>query len=171
VTPAAPFRDSSGPPVRTASTSEHLHTEIVQPTLILLADERFANVDSVYRKAFDRALSGDPSGALTAATSAVEEMLRLGLGTTGGTLGPLADKARTMGWTSSAITEFIKKLYALREESDAHQAGTSERDVAMLGLHLTGSILLYFWSVGPFELGAAGGPPRRPSRASPPYID
>lgn len=52
-------------------TSEHMHTEVVQSTLLLLAHERFASVDELYRKAFDRALSEDPSGAVTAATSAV----------------------------------------------------------------------------------------------------
>jgi hypothetical protein len=122
----------------------------VQPTLVLLADERLADVDALYRKAFDRALSGDPSGALTVATSALEEMLRIGLEETGSTLGPLADKARATGWISSGTAELVKKAHVLRQESDAHQAGTSELDVAMLGLHVTGSLLLYLGKTGPF---------------------
>lgn len=63
-------------------TSEHVHKEVVQPALALLREERFEGIDGLYRKAFDRALSGDPAGAITAATSAVEEMFRLGLQTT-----------------------------------------------------------------------------------------
>ncbi|MGH2595055.1 MAG: hypothetical protein ACRDH7_03725 [Actinomycetota bacterium] len=121
-----------------------MHEEVVQPTLVLLSDERFADVDSLYRKAFDRALSGDPSGAITAATSAAEEMLRLLIPSMKGqTLGPLAEKARADGLIPPAMEEFTKKLYALREDSDAHQAGTSEFELAMFAIHIAGSILLY----------------------------
>jgi hypothetical protein len=38
------------------------------------------------------------------------------------------------------VEEFIRKLYALREESDAHQVGTSEFDLAMFAIYLSGSI-------------------------------
>jgi hypothetical protein len=123
---------------------EHLHTEIVQPTLLLLADDRFTEVDRLYRKAFERNLSGDPSGAITAATSAVEEMLRVLVPSMKEhTLGPLAKKARANGVITPPIEEFIKKLYGLRPESDAHAGGTVDYDLAMLSLHLTGSILQY----------------------------
>jgi hypothetical protein len=57
-------------------SSEHMHVEAVQPTLLLLADANLAPVNELYRKAFNRALSGDASGAVTAGTSAVEEMFR-----------------------------------------------------------------------------------------------
>lgn len=126
------------------ATSEHSHTEIVQPTLLLLSDGRFADVDGLYRKAFDRVLSGDASGAITAATSAVEEMLRLLLPSMKGqTLGPLAKKARADGIIPPSVEGFITTLYGVRPESDAHAGGTSDHDLAMLALHLTASILLY----------------------------
>jgi hypothetical protein len=64
-------------------TSELMHVEVTQPTLLLLAADQLASVDGLYRKAFDRALSADPSGAVTAATSAVEEMFRIMLGVGG----------------------------------------------------------------------------------------
>lgn len=130
-------------------TSEHLHTEIVRPTLILLSDNRFEDVDDLYRKAFERNLSGDPSGAITAAISAVEEMLRILMPSMKGqTLSPLAEKARADEIIAPAVEEFIKKLYALRPDSDAHAGGTSDFDLAMLSLHLTGSILLYLGKTG-----------------------
>jgi len=131
-------------------TSEHLHTEVVQPALVLLSDPRYATIDALYRKAFDRVLSGDPSGAITVATSSVEEMLRLLLPTMRGqTLGPLADKARADGLIAPAAEKLIKTLYDLRPDSDAHAGGTSDFDLGMLALHLAGGILLY--------LGQAGG--------------
>lgn len=130
-------------------TSEHLHTEIVRPTLVLLSDVRFSEIDGLYRKAFDRALSGDASGAITAATSAVEEMFRVLMPSMKGqTLGPLAERARAEGVIAPAVEEVAKKLYAFRSESDAHAGGTSDFDLAMLAIHLSGSILLYLGKTG-----------------------
>lgn len=130
------------------TTAEHLHTEIVRPTLVLLSNARFSTVDGLYRKAFDRALSADPSGAITVATSAVEEMLRVMMPSMERhTLGPLAEKARADGIISPAVEEFVKKLYALRPDSDAHAGGTSDFDLAMLAIHLAGSIALYLGKV------------------------
>lgn len=123
--------------------SEHMHTEVVQPTLLLLAQERFASVDELYRKAFDRALSGDPSGAVTAATSAVEEMFRVQLGVTGLDMDALANRARSDGLIPAAVHQVAVKLSVLRRESDAHEPGTDDHDVAMLAIHLAGSLLLY----------------------------
>jgi hypothetical protein len=126
------------------TTSEGLHVEIVQPVLRLLADPRFEGVDALYRKAFDRALANDAAGAVTAATSAVEEALRVFVPEMRDqTLGPLAEKARSEGFITNPVEEFIKKLYGLRPESDAHAAGTADFDVAMLALHLAGSLILY----------------------------
>jgi len=138
-------------------TSEHLHVEIVQPALILLSGERFSAIDALYRKAFDRALSGDASGAITVATSAVEEMLRVLMPSMKGqTLGPLAEKARAEGVIAPAVEEFVKKLYALRPDSDAHAGGTSDFDLAMLAIHLSGSILLYLGGDRRIEDGRLG---------------
>jgi len=124
-------------------TSEHMHVDLVQPTLLLLSDGRLAPVDELYRKAFDRALSGDPSGAVTAATSAVEEMFRIMFGVEGLTMEPLAGRARDGGLISAAVYQFAVKLAALRDDSDSHTAGTDDRHLAMLAIHLSGSILLY----------------------------
>lgn len=124
-------------------TQEHLHTEIVQPTLLLLGDPGLADVDALYRKAFNRALGNDASGAITAATSAVEEMLRLGLGVKSGTLDQLVGKATKADWVTGPVGAIITKLMALRDESDAHQAGTSDFEVAMFAVHLAGAILLH----------------------------
>ncbi len=131
-------------------TSEHVHKEVVQPTLALLREGRFEGIDALYRKAFDRALSGDPAGAVTVATSAVEEMLRLGLGTTKGELGSLTVEARDAGWISPAVQQIVVKLSAMRDDSDAHTAGTNDFETGMLALHLAAAILLYLGHRRPF---------------------
>lgn len=78
-------------------TSELVHREVVQPALLLLSGAQFSDVDSLFRKAYERLMGADPSGAITVATSAVEEMLRLG-GARGNSLGDLAGSARSIGW-------------------------------------------------------------------------
>lgn len=124
-------------------TSEHMHQEVVRPALLLLQDPRFADSDALYRKAFERAMSGDPAGAVTAATSAVEEMLRAGLSVSGSTLEQLLRKARDAGWTIPATDQIVVKLAALREASDAHEAGTDSFEVAMLAIHLSGAVMRF----------------------------
>lgn len=124
-------------------TSELMHVEVTQPTLLLLAADHLASVDGLYRKAFDRALSEDPSGGVTAATSAVEEMFRIMLGISGSDMEALAKRARSDGLIPAAVYQFAVKLAALRKESDAHEPGTDDYDVAMLAIHLAGSLLLY----------------------------
>jgi hypothetical protein len=106
-------------------------------------EARLPTWDSLYRKAFDRALSNDPAGAITAANSAVEEMLRIGTGVQGSTLDKLAAQARKDEWISPAVHQLIVKLAALRKESDAHALGTNETEVAMFTLNLSGSILVH----------------------------
>jgi hypothetical protein len=123
-------------------TSEHVHQEVVRPALQLLAKPGFESVNELYRKGFDRLLAGDPAGAITAATSAVEEMLRTG-GCSGSTLLQLAQKARARGWVTPGVEQSIVKLGAYRSDSDAHRVGTDERELARLVLHLTASLLLY----------------------------
>jgi len=123
-------------------TSEHVHKEVVRPALQLLAKPEFESVNELYRKGFDRLLAGDPAGAITAATSAVEEMLRAG-GCSGSSLQQLAQKARAQGWLTPGVEQSIVKLDAYRSDSDAHRVGTDERELARLVLHLTASLLLY----------------------------
>ena len=123
-------------------TSEHVHQEIVKPALQLLAKPEFESVNELYRKGFDRLLAGDPAGAITAAASAVEEMLRTG-GCSGSRLQQLAQNARVREWVTPGVQQSIVKLDAYRSDSDAHRVGTDERELARLVLHLTASLLLY----------------------------
>ena len=122
--------------------SEHVHQEVVRPALQLLARPEFEPVDELYRKGFDRLLSGDPAGAITASASAVEEMLRVG-GCAGSTLKPLAQNACARGWITPGVEQSIIKLDAYRKDSDAHRVGTDERELGRLVLHTTASLLLY----------------------------
>jgi hypothetical protein len=123
-------------------TSELVHQEVVRPALQLLANPEFEPVDELYRKGFDRLLAGDPAGAITAATSAMEEMLRIG-GCKGSVLKPLAENARVRDWITPGVEQSIVKLAAYRKDSDAHRVGTDERELARLVLHLTASLLVY----------------------------
>lgn len=129
---------------------EHMHTELVRPTLLLIARPGLEAVDELYRKAFERALSNDPSGAVTAASSAVEEMLKAA-GAGGSTLERLVQSARSSGWLGNAEGEIAKKLMALRGESDAHGTGTTEFDRAMFAIHLASAILLHVSRAAPLE--------------------
>lgn len=126
--------------------SEHVHQEVVRPTLQLLAKPEFGAVNELYRKGFDRLLAGDPAGAITAAASAVEEMLRV-LGCTGSRLQQLAQNAHAQGWVTAGVEQSITKLDAYRSDSDAHRVGTDERELARLVLHLSASLLLYLGRV------------------------
>jgi hypothetical protein len=123
-------------------SSTLIHQEVVRPALQLLAQPEYDSVDELYRKAFDRLLAGDPAGAITAATSAVEEMLRKGE-YTGSSLKELARAARNRDWLTPGVEQSIIKLHAYREDSDAHRVGTDEPELARLVLHLTASLLLY----------------------------
>jgi hypothetical protein len=129
--------------------TEHLHQSIVQPVLLLLHDRRFIDIDDLYRKGFARYLQGDASGAITAATSAVETMLRTGLNQEGGELAKLCAQAQSAAWMTPAVAETAKKLQALRQDSDAHASGTDEQELALFALHIAGSVLLYLGETFP----------------------
>lgn len=133
-------------------TEEHLHTELVQPALLLLHDPALAEIDALYRKAFDRVLGNDAAGAVTVAVSAVEEMLRLGLDVPGKyDLGQLVGKAKSAGWLSDGAGAVINSLASLRKESDAHSAGTSDFDIGMFAVHLGAAALLHLSRAEPFS--------------------
>lgn len=132
------------------TTSEHLHEEIVRPALLLLHNPDLASVDELYRKGFNRALANDGPGAVTAAQSAIQEMLRKGLGVKGLNLKALAKKARDDHWLSEAAFHIVNRLESLRPESDAHDPGTADFEDALFALHLAGSVLLRLGRAGPF---------------------
>jgi hypothetical protein len=131
-------------------TSEHLHQEIVVPTLQLLRDPRFAAINNLYRKAWDRYQHDDHGGAITAVSGAVEELLRLG-GAKGSSLPDLIKSARSLGWFESGPGQMLTKLHAFREASDAHAAGTDEPDVSMLFLRIGGSLIHYLGTSFPIK--------------------
>ena len=124
------------------TTSELMHEEVTRPTLLLLSDASLKEVDDLYRKAHDRLLSNDPAGAITAAVSALEEMLRQ-LGASGAQLGDLAQAARSQGFVGPGVYQQIIRMNAFRDESDAHTAGTEDAEVARLVINTTGGLLLY----------------------------
>lgn len=130
-------------------TSEHMHTEVTVPALLLLARRELASVDKLFRKAYERSFANDHAGAVTSATSAVEEMLRIGLGESGGQLQPLLSKARAQGWIIPAAEQLAVKLAALRDSSDAHTEGTDDPAVAMLAIHVSASLLIYLGQGAP----------------------
>lgn len=123
-------------------TSEEVHREVVQPALSLLADTRFERAETLYRKGYERLFAGDSPGVITAATSAVQEMLTIG-GAKGSTLQPLAKSARAAGWIGSGEEQQIIKLEAFRGDGDAQKVGTDDEELARLVLHLCAGLLLY----------------------------
>lgn len=129
-----------------ALQSAHAHEEIVRPALLLLSDPGMRAVDDLFRKSFDRFFAHDHAGAITAATSAVEEYLRLLLDEEGGQLAGLLQRMRRERNLIPAVEQMAVKLGALRDQSDAHTVGTDDADVAMFAIHVSASVLLHLES-------------------------
>jgi AbiJ N-terminal domain 4 len=109
--------------------SEELHAEVVAPALTLLhGRSRFADAERQYRDAIDELAGGKWADAITDASSAVENVLRVILGLSQGTLADLLGQARIRGLFGDPQAARLKKVVAgftaladmRNEESDAH---------------------------------------------------
>jgi hypothetical protein len=57
--------------------SKHTHSEIIKPTLLLLQDQRFENVNDEFRKAFDAYKNGKHEEAIREASNSVESTMKI----------------------------------------------------------------------------------------------
>jgi hypothetical protein len=132
-------------------SSEELHTEVVVPTLRLLAGRvDYAAVEIAYRNALEEISGGKPDDAITDAATALQEMLEL-LGCEGNALGPLIRDARRKGVLAphdqtlgDAIAKIGDWVSADRSEmGDGHRgASAATRDDAWLIVHIVGALVL-----------------------------
>lgn len=131
--------------------SEELHTEVVAPALILLhGRSRFADAERQYRDALDELADGNWADAITDASSAVENVLRIILNLSQGTLADLLGHARKQGLFGDPQAARLKKVVAgftaladmRNEESDAH-GNSTDAATAWLSLHWAGALIVY----------------------------
>lgn len=131
--------------------SEELHTEVVAPALTLLhGRSRFADAERQYRAALDELADGNWADAITDASSAVENVLRVILGFSQGTLADLLGQARLRGLfgdpqaarLKKVVTGFVALADMRNEESDAH-GNSSDSATAWLALHWAGALIVY----------------------------
>ncbi len=132
--------------------SEELHAEVVAPALTLLhGRRRFADAERQYRDALDELANDNWADAITDASSAVENVLRVILGLSQGTLADLLGHARLRGLFGDPQAARLKKVVAgftaladmRNEESDAH-GNISDDATAWLALHWAGALIVYF---------------------------
>jgi hypothetical protein len=131
--------------------SEELHAEVVAPALTLLhGRSRFADAERQYRDALDELADGNWADAITDASSAVENVLRVILGLSQGTLADLLGQARKQGLFGDHQAARLKKVVAgftaladvRNEESDAH-GNSSDSATGWLSLHWAGALIVY----------------------------
>jgi hypothetical protein len=131
--------------------SEELHTEVVAPVLTLLhGRSRFASAERQYRDALDELANRNWADAITDASSAVENVLRIIFGFSRGSLADLLGQARKRGLFGDPQAARIKKVVdgftALadirNQESDAH-GNTSDDATAWLAVHWAGALIVY----------------------------
>ena len=131
--------------------SEELHTEVVAPALTLLhGRRRFASAERQYRDALGELADRNWADAITDASSAVENVLRVIFGFSRGSLADLLGQARKRGLFGDPQAARIKKVVdgftALadirNQESDAH-GNTSDEATAWLAVHWAGALIVY----------------------------
>ena len=131
--------------------SEELHTHVVAPALTLLhGRSRFTDAERQYGDALDELADGNWADAITDASSAVENVLRIILGLSQGTLADLLGQARIRGLFGNPQAARLKKVVTgftaladmRNEESDAH-GNTSDSATAWLALHWAGALIVY----------------------------
>jgi len=130
--------------------SKELHSGVIQPTLRLLAENKgLSAVEDAYRKALEKISAGEPESAITAAGTALQEMLRA-CGCNGNSIGDLVSDARKKGLLAphdpklaSGIQSMIEWVGADRsEKGDSHKAGTRSKDDAWLTVHVVGALIV-----------------------------
>jgi|GEM_PF-1746890 len=57
--------------------SSHTYQEIIKPTLLLLSDSKFKNIDDEYRKAFEELKNGNYEGVLVEANKSFESTMKI----------------------------------------------------------------------------------------------
>lgn len=129
--------------------SDELHVEVVEPTLRLLVDSRFAGAHASYLKALKEISSNDPADAITDAGTALREAFAV-LGYEGNSLGAQLKDAKKQGVLAphdrnlaDGIAKFIDWASADRSEmGDAHKHSHASAADAWLMVHVVGALIV-----------------------------
>jgi len=133
----------------TPFSSRELHSEVVIPTLRLLASSGWEQVEAAYQDALGELAAGRAPDAITDAGTALQEALTL-LGAEGNALGPLIRSAKKKGIILGHDQNLLDTLSAAAtwvsadrsQVGDAHQVSGASSEDAWLTVHVVGAILL-----------------------------
>lgn len=130
-------------------SSDELHVEVIEPTLRLLIDSRFADAHAAYMKALKEISGNDPADAITDAGTALQSTLTA-LGVGGNSIGAQLKEAKKTGLLAKhdqaladGIGKFIDWASADRSETgDAHKHSDATLSDAWLMVHIVGALIL-----------------------------
>lgn len=123
--------------------SREMHTDVVAPTLHLLAGRPdLERAEKAYQDALKEISTGTAADAITDAGVALQETLEA-LGCDGNALGPLIKSARTKGLLAPHDQKIMDWVSADRSESgDSHHASDAVLADAWLSVHVVGALIL-----------------------------
>lgn len=132
-----------------------LHTQVVEPALQLLVSQEFESAGRAYVKAI-KAVPVDPSDAVTAAGTALQETLEA-LGCSGNALGPLiadAKKRALLAAHDVKLTAGIEKLLDWTSADRSNTGGShhfteATQADAWLTIHVVGALIVRLADSGP----------------------
>lgn len=137
--------------------NREIHKEVVVPTLTLLANPDWAKAETAYHDALKSMSDERFPDAITDATTALQEGLRI-VGCKGGNFADLIKSAKSTilsGFDTKyieGITKLIDWSSASRsEKGDGHKTTDADRSDAWLTIHLVGTLLLYISKKFPHE--------------------
>jgi hypothetical protein len=108
------YRWSKGELIRFDSAA--IHELAVEPAMVLLAEQKYANADAEFRRALECYRSGHWRDAITNANAAFESVLKIATGRSSGTAGSLIADTRQQGLIPAygeAAAENLEKLMNL----------------------------------------------------------
>lgn len=134
----------------TPISSFELHQSIIEPAIRLLRNSSgWEKVESAYREALDEIKNGKPDDAITDASRALEEALKL-LGCSGNSLGKKITAGVKRGIISAHDVEMLNEIEKVMhwvsadrsEKGDSHPSNEADLSDAWFHVHIVGAILV-----------------------------
>lgn len=134
----------------TPVSSFELHQSVIEPALRLLRNSPgWEKVESAYREALDEIRDGKPDNAITDASRALEEALKV-IGCDGNSLGKKIKSGIKLGLITAHDEEMLNEVEKVMhwvsadrsEKGDAHPSGEADLSDAWFHVHIVGAILV-----------------------------